>query len=101
MGDACILGSVDKFHISFFIICFEGLETLLGNALDTLLLFAFGMGVERQDGFTEADDTVRCSAVHGRNFSAMSADDAELFNMLLLRATLALNALLAVKALGA
>jgi hypothetical protein len=60
----------------------------------------FGMGVERQDDFTEADDEVMCSTIHGKNFAAMSADDAELFDMLLLRPSLAINVLLALEVLG-
>jgi hypothetical protein len=43
---------------------------------------------------------VLCSTIHGKNFSAISADDAELFDMLLLCPPLMINALLALKVLS-
>ena len=58
MGDASILGGIDKLHICLFIVGFERLQTLLGDALDTLLLLLFSVYVEVDNSSSETRDTI-------------------------------------------
>src|SRR6266702_2901579 len=99
MRDASVFGGVDEFHISLLIVCLESLETLVGNALNTLLFLAFCMCVERENGLAQAHDTILCRAIHRKHLPPVSTDDAELLDMLLLSTSLAINALLALEIL--
>ncbi|PIL30705.1 hypothetical protein GSI_06873 [Ganoderma sinense ZZ0214-1] len=100
MGDTGIFRRVDELHVRLLIVVLECLETLLRQPLDTLLFLLLRMRVERQDSLAQAGDALLCRTTDRDDLAPMRADDAELLDVLLLRPTLALCPLLALRDLG-
>jgi hypothetical protein len=93
MRDACVPRRVDELHVCLLVISLQHLQTLLGDAFDTLLFLLLCIDMIIEYGSTEFDDSVLRGAVGSENLPPMIADNAELFDVLMLRATLAVNAL--------
>ena len=100
MRDTGILGGVDELHICLLVVVLQRLETLLCQSLDALLLLLLRMRVERQNGLAQAGDTLLRGTADSDDLAAMRANDAELLDVLLLRPTLTLGALLPLRDLG-
>jgi hypothetical protein len=91
MRDACVPRRVDELHVCLLVISLQHLQTLLGDAFDTLLFLLLCIDMIIEYGSTEFDDSVLRGAVGSENLPPMIADNAELFNVLMLRTTLAVT----------
>ena len=89
-----ILGLAQKLEVGLFVVGLESLQTLLGGALDTLLLFLLDVLVCCDHGTAELLQTHALSGASFLQLCAVLADSIDKLVMLLLLLGLACIALL-------